>query len=492
MIEKVLADPPAERAVLAGVCRYGKDAYLDIVDIVNSTTFTVAANQAIFDCVKHILDRDDSSVIDVPMIYSAAREVGVSHMMEKKSQAQHLQAILNFPTNQKNMRRFAAKIRKLEVARLLHGQLEGAQDKLLELSGDETITHILGLAEDSIFDFTSLLHDSSENEPTLLGDGLVDYVTYLGENPVENIGIQTGFHEWDAAIGGGLRPGTVNVIGARPKTGKTLLSDNMGYWVADQLGFPVLNMDTEMRKEDHQHRTLAMMTESYIYDIETGQYYQKMGTKEKVLAAARKLEDEKIPYYHLSIAGMPFEEQLAIMRRWLVKNVGLDDDGHAKPCVIVYDYLKLMTADGLSSDMKEYQMLGFMLTALHNFAMRYQVPFLTFMQLNRDGITKESTDTASGSDRIIWLCSNFTIFKRKSDEEMAEDGQQYGNRKLVPVAMRHGEEFTMGDYINCNMKGYCAKIEEGQRKSKVKQEQAKDNEGFVVEDEANGSDIPFE
>ena len=97
-------------------------------------------------------------------------------------------------------------------------------------------------------------------------------------------------------------------------------------------------------------------------------------------------------------------------------------DGTAKDCVIVYDYLKLMDSQGISQDLKEYQVLGFMMTSLHNFAVRYKVPILGFIQLNRDGITKETTDTASGSDRIIWLCSNFSIFKRKSDEEIADDG----------------------------------------------------------------------
>ena len=102
---------------------------------------------------------------------------------------------------------------------------------------------------------------------------------------------------------------------------------------------------------------------------------------------------------------------------------------NTKDCVIFYDYLKLMDSQGMSQDMKEYQVLGFMMTQLHNFATKYKVPIVAFVQLNRDGITKESTDTASGSDRIIWLCSNFTIFNRKSDEE-SEDGPA-GNRKLL-------------------------------------------------------------
>ena len=71
-----------------------------------------------------------------------------------------------------------------------------------------------------------------------------------------------------------------------------------------------------------------------------------------------------------------------------------------------------MDTQGLSADMKEYQLLGFMMTSLHNFASKYKIPIVAFIQLTVMGY-KESTDTASGSDRIIWLCSNFTIFKEE-------------------------------------------------------------------------------
>ena len=180
------------------------------------------------------------------------------------------------------------------------------------------------------------------------------------------------------------------------------------------------------------------------------------------------------------------------MRRWLVKEVGLNNDGTAKECVIFYDYLKLMDAAGMSQDMKEYQVLGFMMTSLHNFAVRYKVPIVTFIQLNRDGITKESTDTASGSDRIIWLCSNFSIFKRKSDEEMAEDGPNSGNRKLVPLISRHGGGLDDNDYINCHMKGWCAKITEGKTKLEINNSTSKTKDGFIVDTEnENTNEIPF-
>ena len=99
-----------------------------------------------------------------------------------------------------------------------------------------------------------------------------------------------------------------------------------------------------------------------------------------------------------------------------------------------------------------------------------------------DGITKESTDTASGSDRVIWLCSNFTIFKRKSDEEIAEDGKSTGNRKIVPLVARHGEGLEDNDYINCEFLGWCARVIEGKTRLELKADKQK-TEGFEVDDD---------
>lgn len=486
------SDVAAERAVLAGICRFSADAYFDVADLLKPQTFTVEENAAIYKCIAHTLEKTPDAVIDIPTLHVSANELGLGYFFDKKDNAKFVQALFNLPIDISNIRRFAGKISKLSVAKLMHSQLALAQDKMIEITGDETLTHILGIAEDAIFNFSSLMSNESD-EPKLLGTGLVDYVTKLGLNPVTQLGIPTGFKWYDTAIGGGLRDGTVNVIAARPKTGKTLLSDNMGFYIANDQKIPVLNLDTEMRLEDHVHRTLAMMTECYIHDVETGQYYAKPDNQKKIIEAARKLEEEKTPYYHVSIAGKPFEDQVAIMRRWLVKKVGLNDDGTAKPCVIIYDYLKLMDTQGMSQDLKEYQLLGFMMTSLHNFAMRYQVPILAFMQLNRDGITKETTDTASGSDRILWLCSNFTIFKAKSDDEIAEDGKAAGNRKLVPLAARHGAGLDNNDYINCHLKGWCAKIEEGKTKSELDADKTDESEGFVVnENDGESEDIPFD
>jgi replicative DNA helicase len=487
----ILCDPSAERAVLSGLLSFGENVFLDISDIVQESAFTIDSNQFIFKCCKHVLEKEQNvQTIDIASIYSAAQELGISHLFAQKEEAQHLKAVKDFPVIKENVRKFAVKIRKLEIARSLHKELENTQEKLLDISGSESISSILGIAEDSVFNFSSSLNNDNDNAPAIISNGIDEYIQYLQENRIDQVGISTGFPVYDQAIGGGLRKGTINVIGARPKVGKTLLSDNMGLHIAKQ-NIPILNMDTEMNKEDHIHRLLAMSTEIEINKIETGKFTESPIHHKKIEEAVQVLKG--IPLYHKSIAGKPFDEQLAIMRRWLVKTVGLNDDGTAKECVIVYDYLKLMDSTGISQDLKEYQVLGFMMTALHNFAVKYKVPILAFIQLNRDGISKESTDSASGSDRIIWLCSNFSIFKRKSDEEIAEDGGKSGNRKLVPVISRHGGGLDDNDYINCHMKGWCAKITEGQTKLEIMHNNKSNSDGFIVDDNQNEeiSKIPF-
>lgn len=454
----MLANAAAERAVLGGIVQFGNAAYVDIADIISANTFTFHSNQLYFKCLEGLLKENPDRVIDSPSIWAIAHTLGYEDLIAKEDERNYLRALMNLPIKLDNVRKMAGQIRKLEIGRLLQTQMRHIDNSLNQLTGDEPINHIIGLAENPIFDFTSLLNGNANDGPCRIGVGIREYMAYLAEHPCEQVGISTGYPYYDASIGGGLRRKTVNLIGARPKQGKTMLGDNIAYHIAGILGIPVLNLDTEMSEEDHWNRMTANLSEVAIKDIETGKYYQNDYKRSKVLAAIDKLEN--IPYDYFSIAGQPFEETLAAMRRWVVKTVGLEASGLAKPCVIIFDYLKLMTSDSITHNLQEYQVLGFQMTGLHNFMVRMGVPCLAFIQLNRDGITREDTDVASGSDRLIWLCSNFSLFKRPSDAEIAQNlglGIQ-ANRKLVPLVARHGAGLDDGDYIAMNMCGDYGRI----------------------------------
>jgi replicative DNA helicase len=480
----ILSNVAAERAVLAGLFHFGSDAYFDIADIINVKTFTLDSNQLLFHCVKSIIEKDEKHKIDIPSIYAVGESLGYTHILSKRAEVQHLNGIISLPIELKNVRKFAAQIRKLEITRLLTQKLEQAKEKLLDIDGTEKINAILGIAEDAIFDFSSLLNDKQEG-PEILGTGINEYIKHLADNPREYVGIPTGLGTiFDEAIGGGLRIASVNMIGARAKQGKSLLCDHIALYIAQNTQTPVLVCDTEMLKDDHIHRMLGSIAEVSTNDIEKGKFGQNPASRKKVFDAAKTLE--KLPYYYQNISGCPIEDILSIMRRWLVKTVGFNDDGSAKTCVIIYDYLKLMSA-GEMGNIDEFQKLGFMLTAIHNFAVRYKIPIVLFCQLNRDGLTKEDISAVAGSDRISWFCTNFSIYKSKTDEEIAEDGPEHGQKKLVTVLSRHGSaSLSDGDYLNIGFKPWCTKIIPGKAKSQIK---AKSKNNYQVVD--HQEDVPF-
>lgn len=248
-------------------------------------------------------------------------------------------------------------------------------------------------------------------------------------------------------------------------TGKSFLADTMAINITMNKDIPVLLLDTEMSLEDHRHRILAALSGVELDDIETGRFSRDNEKKQKVYEAAKKFKDLK--YDYISVAGQPFNVIANHIKRWVLHKVGKHDDGTTKDCLIIYDYLKLMTSDSISANVQEYQALGFQISELHNICVKLDIPCLSFVQLNRDGETRESTDVVSGSDRIVWLCTSFTIFKRKTEEEVANDGTNNGNRKLVPIVSRHGAGLDYGDYINVRFAGEIGQLTELRTRNEV-------------------------
>lgn len=479
-----ISDVGSERAILGGIVKYGVDSYLDICDIIRASSFTGECNKVIYQCIKHIYDNDPKTVIDIPLIQTASTQLGYSNFFDKIDNFKYLRAITNVSISQTNIRKLASIISKLEIGRLLNEQLKLSSNELLKINGTESIGSILGIVENPIFDLTSLLNSDDNNEIKSLGIGAVEYVEHLKNNPRQTIGISSGYPLWDQALGGGFRKGCISVCAARVKNGKSFHAMNIALFVSTVLEYPVLVLDSEMVVEDQLVRALANRSTTPINDIEKGMFQTR---EREVLEAAKSLANKSYDFHNIS--GTPFEDVIAIMRRWINKKVGFDENGNTKPCLIIYDYLKLTSSDGISGSMQEYQMLGFQMTALHNFMVRYKVPCLAYIQLNRDGITKETSDAISGSDRIAWLCSNLSIFKAKSEEEIMEDGLSNGNRKIVVVLARHGEGLQDGDYINMQADLKYGQIKELNTRSQI---HGKNQGGKILGSDNNDDSTDFD
>lgn len=465
-----LIDTAAERTVLGGIIYNGFDAFIDADDIIRSTSFSDKSNQAVYLAIKAIFDEDKHATIEYPVLLSTISRLGFSRFFDSSLEMDHLKSIFATTVTVKNVRKFAAILRKLEITRGLQLKLDEIRGNLDTLKGTEPLGHILGVVENPVFDYIATLTDDENAEPKSIANNLEELVHHYAENPRDIVGISSGYAKYDQSIGGGFRRKSVSIIAARPKTGKTMLVNNIGRHVAAKLDIPVLDLDTEMSLEEQQTRYLSLVSGISIEDIETGKFAQDEIKKQRITSAVAKLKQnhagESEKFYHVNIAGQPFEETLSLMRRWLFKVVG-QTNGKTNDCLVILDYLKLMSAEGLNEHLQEYQRLGFMMTSLHNFAVKYDVPMLVFSQINRDGITKDTSDVVSGSDRIVFFCSNLSLYKRKTAEEMAEDGIENGNRKLIPILARHGEGLPDGDYINLNFQGHIGTITEASSRNDI-------------------------
>ena len=472
-----LTDIGAERAVLAGLFSYGLESYVEVCDLIDYKSFGHQNNQIIYKCIEKVLQNE--AEVDLPSILSASEQLNLSETVGTKQELEYIHSLMEFPVKKDNVIYFAAQVKKFEFARKIKSLTSKVSKDIEEINGDESIDEIIGIVENPIMEF--LREDDTAQKPEKLGEGIEEYLDFLIENKCDQIGVPTGFDRYDAAIGGGLRRKCVDLVSARPKVGKSVFADNVALNVANK-GIPVLMLDTEMSKEDHLNRIIANLSGVPINEVATGSFTNNDEKSIKVKQAIESIKD--IPYTYISVAGAPFEQILNSIKRWIMQEVGQDESGRTNECVVVYDYLKLMASSSISNNIQEYQALGFQITSLHNLAVKYDFPCLSFVQLNRDGITKESTDAVSGSDRLIWLCTSFSIFKTKSPEELAEDGPNAGNRKLVPIVSRHGPGMSDGNYINMRMMGEHSCLNELRTRDEFRASVG--SEGAI-----EGSEIPF-
>jgi replicative DNA helicase len=466
----------AERAVLAGVCQYGREAFYDVCDIINPNTFTLPENQAAWKCVEEVLK--ESTKVDATSILAQAETNGLSIFFKKKEDVEFLRSLFQFPITLQNIRQFAKQIAKLELIQKEQNALLDAHHQLEMFNGTESVDLIVSTAEAPIFEITHNLNGQTETQPQLLGEGAEEELIELFDNPVDMIGIPTPFAIYNSLIGGGVRHG-VTLIGARPKIGKSTLAINTGLHVCEEMEIPVLYIDTEMAGKEQRNRITACLSEIDVKLIETGQAGKIPNLRQRAIEATRKLK--QLPFYHKWVGGKPFEEIMSIIRRWIYSTVGFDENGKTKPHLIIYDYFKLMDSETLDK-MAEHQAIGFQISALSDFCKQYQSPCLAFVQLNRDGINKDSGDVLAQSDRLLWLCTSAAIFKRKCKEEMVEDGYENGNRKLILLEGRFGEPLEEGDYLCMNLDGAKSTIKEVGLKSKLIKAEQERNSGFEIDD----------
>lgn len=475
-----------ERAVLASMFKYGKDAFVDADPFINEKCFTNDANKVLYACLKKVFET--SETVDTIVLNSAAEQLDIARMYEREISNEFLQELSTVDIKLENVASQSKKLLKLNTVRDYKRKCTEIINDLGKLTGDEDMGKIISMVETSIFDVTLAGSDHLSDEPIYFGEVIEPYVQHKKENPVEMVGISSGFPRYDAAIGGGFRRGACDLIGAAEKTGKSMLALNMGIHICKNLGIPVLYVDTEMSWEEHADRLLANLSKLPTRDVETANFLDMISGEERIDIATKKIKE--LPFAHMPVYGKTFDETISMIRRWIIKNVGTED-GVPRDCFVIYDYLKIMDYGALGESNPEWNELTKNSKKLKDFANDMKIPVLTFCQLNKDGETKETTSALAGTRRLAWTATSVTLFKDKSIDEMASTEDYVGNKKLVPIKSRFGGAWSSSDYINVNMDGATATVEEVMLLSEAVKDNQLKTDGFIVDESEDIEDKPF-
>ena len=147
-----LQDLASERAVLAALCQYGLDCYLDI-DFVDGDHFTDEMNQVLFSCIHKTIS--DNAKVELTSILSSANSLGVCDAISNKEEMGFIRSKFNFPVDLGNSQIHAAKIAKLKLARDLKKTLTRCQKSVESVTGEEDVVDLISMVESPILDATS-------------------------------------------------------------------------------------------------------------------------------------------------------------------------------------------------------------------------------------------------------------------------------------------------------------------------------------------------
>lgn len=441
----MLKNKEAEDIIIGTILKYGDEAFYK-TEVLSESDFFYPENQLVYSAISKFFNDTKSTKVNVSEILSILNTIK-KNVGDKISE--HLTTLNSKSFSIETLSTFVQVVAKLSLTRNLKERLEAGAEDLEDITGEEKITEIITKAEQPIIDFNHNLLSTSEISN--LGQSTLDYIDYLIKEQPTILGIPSGFPKFDMAIGGGLRIG-VHLIGGRAKAGKSFQAINFANNIA-QFDLPVLYLDTELTEETVMSRWIAMLSGCEINEVETGLFAKDPEASKRVQEAKKIIQGKKF-FYH-NISGRHYTEWLSVMRRWISKEVGLGQD-----CVIIVDYLKMMRLQD-AGNFAEHQYLGQMITDLHNFCLEYKVPMIAYTQLNREGMHRDDQDVIAGSDRLMALCSSFSILRKKTDQDFASDPMENGDRKLVVVDCRYGAGLLDGEYINLITDLSCGKIQEG-------------------------------
>jgi len=257
-----------------------------------------------------------------------------------------------------------------------------------------------------------------------LADGLEEMLAEVIANPTTVRGLNTGFKRLDEAING-LEPGTLTVLGARPKVGKSTFLLNSAINIACRTGVPVLYIDTEMNIREQRMRLVSILSGVDERDIKNGTFYNNEADREAVEEAKRCASQGMI--LHKYYPDFTAEAISSVTRKY--------HHQYGIGC-LMFDYIKLPDSDLQHiGNVKEHQALGYLCVALKNLAGQLNIPVFTAAQIGRLGANKGHITASefADSDRILRYANTLLGLSAKTKKERESLAEEFGSEQVIKM-----------------------------------------------------------
>lgn len=279
--------------------------------------------------------------------------------LEQAGGLAYVAELANNTPSSANVRRYAEMVRERAMLRGMKAIAVELEEACANPSG-KTPQEIAAAAETSML----ALLDEQADEPAELSATFVEALRYIDARS-DTGGLATGVHDFDA-LTGGLEPGQLVILAARPSVGKTVMGCNIADHVA-RAGGSVLFFTLEMGRREIGMRIMSARSGVSVHSMRSGtkdvNEWQRMNEQVPAASNQRLWIDDKpavtVPYIR------------ARARRMKRKAGWLD--------LIVIDYLQLMKGEGDNRT----QEIGSISRGLKALAKELQVPIIALAQLNR-------------------------------------------------------------------------------------------------------------
>jgi replicative DNA helicase len=454
-----IAHVGSERAILS-IAMADPETLFDITVELEPEDFTNQANKYIYQIMLTILDNKHANIGKVnPMIIHALAQN--SGLEEQIGGVAYLQMISKTDAGIENLKFFLEKVKQASVRRDAFRKAITVMDEAVS-NEEEEAGSFISRQEEKFLDAVMKIENNT-NELVRIGDKIDVILEKRETQPRDVLGIPTGFAEYDRATGG-LVPSRLKVVAAPPKTGKSAHGLNVGINVALQ-GIPVLYIDTEMTTEEQIDRMTSIIATDFSGVVvperlvTTGMYSRNKQMKEAVDDFAKPMIKDA-PFFHIYLPDFTPDKIHNIARKFQRQH-GVEWNGFQNQFVLIFDYIK-MDDSSFKGGQQEYVVLGQTTNMLKNkIAGAMGIPVLAYAQINpRTGYGAEDLNSShmSGSNRIVMFVNELSFLRKKTDNELGEQGRVNGNRVWKLGETRNGGSYE--GWIDFTVERGVAKMKE--------------------------------